>query len=63
METLPHPHIETKDFHISHDAVNIDEHNQVLNHFNTFGLLDRFGNISPIGKGAGNLSRRHKVHK
>jgi glycogen debranching enzyme len=42
--------IETKDFHISPDAVNIDERNQVLNHFNTFGLFDRFGNITPSGK-------------
>jgi glycogen debranching enzyme len=42
--------IDTKDFHISPDAVNIDERNQVLNHFNTFGLFDRFGNISPSGK-------------
>jgi glycogen debranching enzyme len=42
--------IETKDFHISPDAVNIDERNQVLNHFNTFGLFDRFGNITPYGK-------------
>ena len=39
-----------KDFHISPDAVNIDERNQVLNHFNTFGLFDRFGNINPSGK-------------
>jgi len=42
--------METKDFHISPDAVNIDERNQVLNHFNTFGLFDRFGNITPSGK-------------
>lgn len=51
METTHHQSvIDTKDFHISPDAVNIDERNQVLNHFNTFGLFDRFGNISPSGK-------------
>ena len=50
METLAQTGVGTKDFHISPDAVNIDERNQVLNHFNTFGLFDRFGNITPFGK-------------
>lgn len=48
--TRDQPVIDNKDFHISPDAVNIDERNQVLNHFNTFGLFDRFGNINPTGK-------------
>jgi len=50
MKTLDQTMAETKDFHISPDAVNIDERNQVLNHYNTFGLFDRFGNITSAGK-------------
>src|SRR6187200_2399494 len=50
MKTLDQTMAETKDFHISPDAVNIDERNQVLNHYNTFGLFDPFGNITPAGK-------------
>ena len=37
-------------FHISPDAVNTDEHVHVLNHSNSFCLLDRWGNIYNHGK-------------
>ncbi|HEY1024022.1 MAG TPA: amylo-alpha-1,6-glucosidase [Sphingobacteriaceae bacterium] len=36
-------------FHISPDAVNTDDRVNVLNHSNTFGLFDRWGNIIPHG--------------
>ena len=36
-------------FHISPDAVNSDDRVNVLNHSNTFGLFDRWGNIFPHG--------------
>jgi glycogen debranching enzyme len=37
-------------FHISAEAVNTDQLNQVINHYNTFGIFDQVGNISPGGK-------------
>jgi glycogen debranching enzyme len=36
-------------FHISPDAVNYDDRVNVLNHSNTFGLFDRWGNITSHG--------------
>src|SRR6188768_938276 len=41
---------EENEYHISADAVNTDEKNKVINHYNTFGLFDHLGNISAIGK-------------
>lgn len=49
MQTTSPSAIEGK-YHISNDAVNADERNRVLNHFNTFGIFDMLGNISPNGK-------------
>ncbi|HJU45741.1 MAG TPA: amylo-alpha-1,6-glucosidase [Chitinophagaceae bacterium] len=49
MQTASPADIENK-YHISNDAVNADERNRVLNHFNTFGIFDSLGNISPSGK-------------
>jgi glycogen debranching enzyme len=37
-------------YHISADAINIDQRNQVINHYNTFGIFDRLGDISPGSK-------------
>jgi len=37
-------------FHISADAVNSDDRIHILNHSNTFGVFDRWGNISPNGR-------------
>ena len=37
-------------FHISAEAVNTDQLNQVINHYNTFGIFDQVGNISPGGQ-------------
>jgi glycogen debranching enzyme len=45
-----HPTIEETKYHISTDAIIIDEQNKVLNHCNTFGLFDQLGNIYPAGK-------------
>lgn len=42
--------IEEDIFHISPDAVNADERVSILNHSNTFGIFDRWGNIYPHGK-------------
>lgn len=41
---------EENEYHISADAVNTDEKNKVINHYNTFGLFDHLGNISSRGK-------------
>lgn len=41
---------EENEYHISADAVNTDEKNKVINHYNTFGLFDHLGNISATGK-------------
>jgi len=45
-----HPTVEEIKYHISTDAINIDERNKVLNHCNTFGLFDQLGNISASEK-------------
>ncbi|HEY0899267.1 MAG TPA: amylo-alpha-1,6-glucosidase [Sphingobacteriaceae bacterium] len=37
-------------FHTSPDVVNTDDRVNLLNHSNTFGLFDRWGNIYPHGK-------------
>jgi len=50
MSTTIHPTAEEIRYHISADAINIDERNKVLNHCNTFGLFDQSGNISTTGK-------------
>lgn len=42
--------IEEDKFHISPDAVNADDKINILNHSNTFGIFDRWGNIHPHGK-------------
>lgn len=44
--------VKTEDdkYHISADAVNADERIKVLNHFDSFGIFDRWGNIQPHGK-------------
>ena len=42
--------IEEDKFHISADAVNADDRVNILNHSNTFGIFDRWGNIVPSGK-------------
>lgn len=42
--------IEEDKFHISPDAVNADDRVNILNHSNTFGIFDRWGNIIPHGK-------------
>lgn len=49
MQTTSPSAIEGK-YYIAGDAVNADERNKVLNHFNTFGIFDSLGNISPNGK-------------
>ncbi|TCK80840.1 amylo-alpha-1,6-glucosidase [Albibacterium bauzanense] len=41
---------EEEKYHISPDAVNSDEVNNVLNYSNTFVVFDRSGNIQPHGK-------------
>jgi glycogen debranching enzyme len=45
-----HPETADNKFHISAEAVNTDDLNQVINHYNTFGVFDQTGNISPGGK-------------
>ena len=45
-----HPETSDNKFHISAEAVNTDQLNQVINHYNTFGIFDQTGNISPGGK-------------
>lgn len=45
-----HPETTDNKFHISAEAVNTDELNQIINHYNTFGIFDQMGNISPGGK-------------
>jgi glycogen debranching enzyme len=45
-----HPETAENKFHISAEAVNTDQLNQVINHYNTFGIFDQVGNISPGGK-------------
>lgn len=45
-----HPETTENKFHISAEAVNTDQLNQVINHYNTFGIFDQVGNISPGGK-------------
>src|SRR5882672_11277636 len=50
MSSTIQPTAEETKYHISTDAINIDERNKVLNHCNTFGLFDQLGNISPSGK-------------
>ncbi|MFD2163757.1 glycogen debranching N-terminal domain-containing protein [Paradesertivirga mongoliensis] len=42
--------MEEDKFHISPDAVNADDRINILNHSNTFGIFDRWGNIYPNGK-------------
>ncbi len=42
--------MEEDKFHISPDAVNADDRINILNHSNTFGIFDRWGNIHPHGK-------------
>lgn len=44
------PATEDDKYHISSDAVNADERIKVLNHFDSFGIFDRWGNIQPHGK-------------
>lgn len=39
-------------YYISADSTYADDRTQVLNHCDTFGIFDRWGDILPIGKGA-----------
>lgn len=48
-ETLP---VEEKNFHIPADAVNYDDRTKVLNHYDTFGIFDRWGDVHPHAKKA-----------
>lgn len=45
----PAIHEEDK-YHIPTTVVNLDERTQVLNHFDTFGIFDRWGDIYPAAK-------------
>ncbi len=49
---LPHtPGItEESKYHIGGDVVYVDDRVRVLNHFDTFGIFDRWGDIHPQGK-------------
>jgi glycogen debranching enzyme len=42
--------IEEDKFHIGGDIVYVDDRIRVLNHFDTFGIFDRWGDIHPHGK-------------
>ena len=37
-------------YHIPTNVVNLDERTQVLNHFDTFGIFDRWGDVHPQAK-------------
>ena len=39
-------------YHVSADSFNYDDRTQVINHYDTFGIFDRTGNIYPQGKKA-----------
>ena len=48
--------MEEDKFHISPDAVNADDRVNILNHSNTFGIFDRWGeHYSAWKNGSGNL--------
>jgi glycogen debranching enzyme len=42
--------LEEDKFHIGGDIVYVDDRTRVLNHFDTFGIFDRWGDIHPHGK-------------
>ncbi|WP_235336989.1 amylo-alpha-1,6-glucosidase [Pontibacter korlensis] len=44
--------LEDDKYYISADSTYADDRTQVLNHGDTFGIFDRWGDILPIGKGA-----------
>lgn len=44
--------LEDDKYYISADSSYADDRTQVLNHCDTFGIFDRWGDILPIGKGA-----------
>ncbi|RFM28252.1 amylo-alpha-1,6-glucosidase [Deminuibacter soli] len=50
MLTNAMPATEDDKYHISADSVNADERIKVLNHFDSFGIFDRWGNIQQQGK-------------
>lgn len=41
---------EEEKFHIQAEAVNFDEQVKVLNHYDTFAIIDRWGNVYPSAK-------------
>jgi glycogen debranching enzyme len=44
--------VEETNFHIPADSVNFDDRTRVLNHYDTFGIFDRWGDIHPHAKKA-----------
>src|ERR1043165_7887614 len=42
--------LEEDKYHIPANVVNLDERTQVLNHFDTFGIFDRWGDVHPQAK-------------
>lgn len=44
--------IEEGKYHIPADSVSHDDRTQVINHYDTFGIFDRWGDIHPHGKNA-----------
>ena len=39
-------------YHIPADSVSWDDRTQVINHYDTFGIFDRWGDIHPHGRNA-----------
>lgn len=50
--------LEDDKYYISADSTYADDRVRVLNHIDTFGIFDRWGDILPIGKGAQGIYHR-----